>query len=78
MWIIDVTIHNCQSPGQQSNHRGAWAPKIVIMAHRYQPNVIKNQIVPIVRQVGRESGAVFVDVFTPLSGHVQKAILAHR
>jgi len=36
---------------------------------RYQPSVIKNQIVPIVRQVSRETGAVLIDIFTPLSGH---------
>ena len=36
---------------------------------RYQPSVIKNQIVPIVRQVSQETGAVLIDIFTPLSGH---------
>jgi lysophospholipase L1-like esterase len=36
---------------------------------RYQPAVIKNEIVPIVRQVSRETGAIFIDVFKPLSGH---------
>jgi hypothetical protein len=31
--------------------------------------VIKNQIVPAVRQVRKETGAVLIDIFTPLSGH---------
>jgi len=52
-------------------------PKVLVMTSppnytdgsRYQPSVIKNQIVPTVRQVSKETGAVFIDIFTPLSGH---------
>jgi lysophospholipase L1-like esterase len=35
----------------------------------YQPEVIKNEIVPIVHQVSTETGSPLVDIFTPLTGH---------
>jgi acyl-CoA thioesterase-1 len=52
-------------------------PKVFVMTSppnytdgsRYQPAVIKNQIVPTVHQVSKETGAVLIDIFTPLSGH---------
>jgi len=54
-------------------------PKVFVMTSppnytdgsRYQPSVIKNQIVPAVKQVGRETGAVLIDIFAPLSGHAE-------
>jgi lysophospholipase L1-like esterase len=35
----------------------------------YQPAVVANQIVPIVRQVSAETGSPLIDIFTPMSGH---------
>jgi lysophospholipase L1-like esterase len=33
------------------------------------PEIIKNEIIPIIRQVARQKGVTTVDVYTPLSGH---------
>jgi lysophospholipase L1-like esterase len=45
------------------------SPPCFNFSSSYQPDVIKNQIVPIVRQVGTETGARLIDIFTPMSGH---------
>jgi len=62
-------VHRYQNLGSRPKVFVMTSPPNYTNGSRYQPNVIKNQIVPIVRQVSRETGAVFVDVFTPLSGH---------
>ena len=45
------------------------SPPCFNFSSSYQPDVIKNQIVPIVRQVSTETGARLIDIFTPMTGH---------
>ena len=57
--------------------RLASRPKVYVMTSppnytngsNYQPSVIKNTIVPIVKQVSQETGAGYINIFTALSGH---------